>query len=145
MHQSGAIPRTASIVSLGGHHMEMTRRHALAGAAALAATPLLSNAPASAAAPMADKQAPSFYRYKVGDAQVTVVSDGVNTFALGDSFIPNAKKDDINAALEKAYMPKDKISIQFGPLVVNNGGKLIVVDTGTGPGGFASSKGANGQ
>ena len=27
-------------------------------------------------------QAPSFYRYNVGDAQVNVVSDGVNNFAL---------------------------------------------------------------
>ena len=78
--------------------MELTRRHALAGAAALAATPLLSNAPANAAAPPADKQAPSFYRYKVGDVQVTVISDGVNTFALGDSFVLNAKKDEVAAA-----------------------------------------------
>ena len=62
--------------------MELTRRHALAGAAALAAAPLLPNAPAKAAAPVADKQAPSFYRYKVGDAQVTAISDGVNNFAL---------------------------------------------------------------
>jgi glyoxylase-like metal-dependent hydrolase (beta-lactamase superfamily II) len=106
---------------------------------------LLPNTPAKAAAPLADKQAPSFYRYKVGDAQVTVISDGVNTFPLTDSFVPNAKKDDIAAALEKAYMPKDKISIQFGPLVINSGGKLIVLDTGNGPGAFASSKGAVGQ
>ena len=49
--------------------MELTRRYALAGAAALAASPLLSNAPARAAAQAADKQAPSFYRYKVGDAR----------------------------------------------------------------------------
>src|SRR4029453_15172266 len=74
--------------------MELTRRHALAGAAALAATPLLPAINANAAAPMADKQAPSFYRYKVGDIQVTVISDGVNTFALGDSFVLNAKKDE---------------------------------------------------
>ena len=53
--------------------MELTRRHALAGAAALAASPLLPSVLANAAAPMADKQAPSFYRYKVGDAQVTDV------------------------------------------------------------------------
>ena len=94
---------------------------------------------------MADKQAPSFYRYKVGDVQVTVISDGVNTFPLGDSFVLNAKKDEVAAALEKAYMPKDKVSIQFGPLVINSGGKLIVLDTGNGPGAFASSKGAVGQ
>lgn len=48
--------------------MELSRRHALAGAAALAASPILAHAPARAAAPVADKQAPSFYRYKVGDA-----------------------------------------------------------------------------
>ncbi len=125
--------------------MELTRRHMLAGAAGIATVPLLPAISAQAAAPMADKQAPSFYRYKVGDAQVTVISDGINTFTLGDSFIPNAKKEDVAAALEKAYMPKDKISIQFGPLVINAGGKLIVLDTGNGPGAFALSKGAVGQ
>lgn len=125
--------------------MELTRRNLLAGAAGIATAPLLPAISAHAAAPIADKQAPSFYRYKVGDAQVTVISDGVNTFPLTDSFVPNAKKDEIAAALEKAYMPKDKISIQFGPLVINSGGKLVVLDTGNGPGAFASSKGAVGQ
>ena len=125
--------------------MKLTRRHILAGSAGLAAAPLLPAISANAAAPMAEKQAPSFYRYKVGDAQVTVISDGVNTFPLGDSFVLNAKKDDVAAALEKAYMPKDKVSIQFGPLVVNSGGKLVVIDTGNGPGAFASSKGNVGQ
>src|SRR4249919_1495219 len=125
--------------------MELTRRHVLAGATGLAAAPLLPAVSANAAAPMAEKQAPSFYRYKVGDVQVTVVSDDVNTFALGDSFVLNAKKDEVAAALEKAYMPKDKVSIQFGPLVINAGGKLIVLDTGNGPGAFASSKGNVGQ
>jgi len=125
--------------------MELTRRHALAGAAAIAAAPLLPSLPARAAAPVADKQAPSIYRYKVGDALVTVISDGVNTFPLADSFVVNAKKEEVNAALEKAYMPKDKVSIQFAPLVINNAGKLVVIDTGNGPAAFASSKGNVGQ
>jgi glyoxylase-like metal-dependent hydrolase (beta-lactamase superfamily II) len=125
--------------------VELTRRHALAGAAALAATPLLPNLPAKATVPLADKQAPSFYRYKVGDAQVTVISDGVSTFALPETFVLNAKKDEVNAALEKAFLPKDKMSIHFSPLVINTGGKLVVVDTGNGPAAFASSKGNVGQ
>jgi glyoxylase-like metal-dependent hydrolase (beta-lactamase superfamily II) len=125
--------------------MQLTRRNLLAGAAGVATAPLWPSISANAAAPLADKQAPSFYRYKVGDAQVTVISDGVNTFPLADSFVPNVKKEEVAAALEKAYMPKDKISIQFGPLVINSGGKLIVLDTGNGPGAFASSKGAVGQ
>ena len=125
--------------------MELTRRHALAGAAALAAAPLL---PAISAQrpphPVADKQAPSFYRYKVGDIQVTVVSDGRNTFPLEDSFITNAKKEEVNAALEKAFLPRDVFTIYFAPLVINTGGKLVVLDTGNGALAKVNSKGANG-
>ena len=125
--------------------MELTRRHALTGAAALAATPLLPHASAKAAAPLADKQAPSFYRYRVGEAQVNVISDGVNTFPLGDTLVLNAKKDEVSAALDKAFLPKDKMSVHFSPLVINTGGKLVVIDTGNGPAAFASSKGNVGQ
>src|SRR6202011_1914082 len=124
--------------------MELTRRHALAAGAVSAATPLLPTTPAKAAAPVADKQAPSFYRYKVGDIQVTVVSDGKNVFKLEDSFIANAKKDEVNAALEKAFLPRDMFTIYFAPLVINTGGKLVVLDTGNGALAKANSKGANG-
>src|SRR3954454_21523480 len=89
--------------------MELTRRHALAGAAALATIPMLRAMPAKAAAPMADKQAPSFYRYKVGDAQVNVISDGVSNFSLPQTFVVNVKKDQVNAALEKAHLPEHKM------------------------------------
>src|ERR1700730_7425414 len=121
--------------------MELTRRHALTGAAAIPATPLLSSMPAGAAAPVADKQAPSFYRYKVGDIQVTVVSDGRNTFKLEDSLITNAKKEEVNAALDKPSPPKDMFTIYFAPLVINTGGKLVVIDTGNGAVGNVNSKG----
>jgi glyoxylase-like metal-dependent hydrolase (beta-lactamase superfamily II) len=125
--------------------MELTRRHALTGAAAIAAMPLLPSLSAKAAAPVADKQAPSFYRYKVGDILVTVVSDGKNVFKLEESFITNAKKDEVNAALEKAFMPRDMMTIYFAPVVLNTGGKLVVIDTGNGAVSNANSKGANGQ
>ncbi|WBU27710.1 MBL fold metallo-hydrolase [Rhodopseudomonas palustris] len=125
--------------------MDLTRRHALTATAALAAAPLLRSAPAQAAAPVADKQAPSYYRYRVGDAQVNVVSDGISTFPLSDGFVLNVMKDEVGEALEAAFLPKDKVSIQFAPLVINTGGKLVVLDTGNGPGAFASSKGNVGQ
>jgi glyoxylase-like metal-dependent hydrolase (beta-lactamase superfamily II) len=51
----------------------------------------------------------------------------------------------VNAVLEKAFLPKDKVSVHFAPLVINTGGKLVVIDTGNGPGAFASSKGNVGQ
>jgi glyoxylase-like metal-dependent hydrolase (beta-lactamase superfamily II) len=125
--------------------MELSRRHVLAGAAGVAAAPLLSGISANAAAPMADKQAPSFYRYKVGDAQVTAVFDGSTTFDLNDKFVTNAKLEEVAAALDKAFLPKDKMTLLFTPLVVNAGGKTIVIDTGMGGAALAASKGQNGQ
>jgi glyoxylase-like metal-dependent hydrolase (beta-lactamase superfamily II) len=124
--------------------MGPSRRDALLGTAAIAAGSLMTSSRTNAAAPVADKQAPSFYRYKVGDIMVTVVSDGKNVFPLSDAFIPNAKRDDINAALDKAFMPRDMVTIWFAPLVIQSGGKLIVIDTGTGPLAKVNSKGANG-
>jgi glyoxylase-like metal-dependent hydrolase (beta-lactamase superfamily II) len=124
--------------------MELTRRHALAAAAGVAAAPLLPAVSAQASAPMADKQAPSFYRYKVGDILVTVVSDGENVFKFEDNFIVNAKKEEVAAALEKAYMAPGMMTIYFAPLVLNIGGKVVVVDTGNGALAKQNSKGLNG-
>jgi glyoxylase-like metal-dependent hydrolase (beta-lactamase superfamily II) len=122
----------------------ISRRNVMLGSAAAAAMPLMASPNANAAMPVADKQAPSFYRYKVGDIMVTVVSDGKNVFSLTDAFIPNARREDINAALEKAFMPRDMVTIWFAPLVIQSGAKLIVIDTGTGPAAKIASKGANG-
>ena len=124
--------------------MELTRRHALAAAAGVAAAPLLPTISAQAAEPMADKQAPSFYRYKVGDVMVTVVSDGQNVFKYEDNFIVNAKKEEVAAALEKAYMAPGMMTIYFAPLVLNIGGKVVAIDTGNGALAKKNSKGANG-
>jgi glyoxylase-like metal-dependent hydrolase (beta-lactamase superfamily II) len=125
--------------------MDLSRRQSLVGAAALAAAPFLTSANAEATMPPAEKQAPSFYRYNIGDVQVNAISDGANTFALTDNYISNASKDAVSAALDKAFLPKDKITTFFAPLVLNIGGKLVVIDTGNGQGAFNSSKGNVGQ
>ncbi len=46
---------------------------------------------ALASAPPATKQVPSAYRYKVGDAEVTVISDGIRTMPLSDTFVRNSR------------------------------------------------------
>lgn len=125
--------------------MNLTRRHMMGGVAALATVPMMSPTAATAAAPPAGKQAPSFYRYKIGDIEVTAISDGANNFALPDTFVANKTKAEVNAALEKAFLPADKMSIPFAPVVINAGGKLIAIDSGNGPAAFASSKGNVGQ
>ena len=59
---------------------ELTRRTAATGVAARPPplAPLAAASPARAAAPPAGTQAPGFYRYKVGNFEITVVTDGVN-------------------------------------------------------------------
>jgi glyoxylase-like metal-dependent hydrolase (beta-lactamase superfamily II) len=98
-----------------------------------------------AAAPPAGKQAASFYRYKVGDFEVTQIADGARTFPMPDQFVVNQKKDDALAAAEAVYMPKGQVTIVFNPMVINTGSKLIAIDTGNGLGAYEGTKGAVGQ
>ena len=127
---------------------EFTRRTALSCAAAATAAAFGGGSgpsPAAAAAPPTGKQAPGFYRYKVGSHEVTVVTDGANVMALPDTFVVNAKKDEVNAALEAAHLEKDKLAVPYNPIVVNTGSKLVVIDTGTGEANFERTKGVAGQ
>ena len=107
-------------------------------------TPINSE-PAHASVPAANQQAPGFYRYKVGSYEITVVTDGVAVRPIDESFVRNAKKDDVNAALAAAFVEKDKLTTPYTPIVVNTGSKLLVIDTGTGEANFEKSKGAAGQ
>src|SRR5438309_8514868 len=112
-----------------------TRRTMLAGTAAVAAavaSPRSIVAPARAAASPIGKQAPGFYRYKVGSYEITVVTDGARSFPLPDTFVTNAKKDDVNVALETAHLPRDTMTLVFNPIVVNTGSELVAIDTGYG-------------
>jgi glyoxylase-like metal-dependent hydrolase (beta-lactamase superfamily II) len=127
---------------------QFTRRHLFATAAAVGAATAVAPfnvTPAKAAAPTAGKQAAGFYRYKVGDYEVTQISDGARTFPMPDGFIVNATKDQANAGVAEAYMPAGQMTIPFNPMVVNTGSKLIMIDTGNGPVAFDQSKGAVGQ
>ncbi|MDQ2955125.1 MAG: MBL fold metallo-hydrolase, partial [Pseudomonadota bacterium] len=81
------------------------------------------------------------YRYKVGDYEVTAVTDGIRIFPLSDAVVANAKREDVSAALDAAYLPKDQMTIFYNPLVVNTGSKLVVIDAGGGPPAIAQSKG----
>jgi glyoxylase-like metal-dependent hydrolase (beta-lactamase superfamily II) len=124
---------------------DLTRRSALGAAAAAFAAPLMPIIRADAAAPASGKQVPGLYRYKVGEIEVTVVTDGTRTVPLADTLVRNATRDQVNASLQAAFFEKDKFPYFFSPVVVNTGSKLVALDTGNGPGAFEQSKGALGQ
>ena len=123
----------------------LTRRAALLGTASLALAPAIAAAPARAAAPPAGKQVAGFYRYKVGDIEITVISDGVNRFKLPDDMVSNVPKDQVQAALSAAHVEPGMFYNPYNPVIVNTVSKLVLIDTGTGEASYAQSKGAIGQ
>ncbi len=126
--------------------LELTRRNLFIGTAAAAAALSVGNAPvAQASAPPAGKQNAGFYRYKVGDIEITVVTDGSNTFKFADNHITNKSREELNKALEAAYFPKDLMTTPYNPIVVNTSGKLVLIDTGLGEAAYERSKGVVGQ
>ncbi len=116
--------------------MELNRRTLLASASAVSAAavagPLISSVPTAAQTAPAGKQAPAFYRYKIGSFEVTSVNDGVARFPLADTFVRNVKKEEVQKALAEAYLPTDVMTIWFNPTLINTGSRLILIDTGMG-------------
>jgi len=119
--------------------MTITRRTVLAGTA-LAAAPIAGPAIAQTASPpataqgAASRQAPGFYRYKVGDIEVTAVNDGSAPRPL-EGFIRNAELSAVQQAARDAFLPQNTIQNSFTALVLNNGGRLTLIDTGNGDSG----------
>ena len=105
----------------------LTRRTLLAGAAAASALPYA----AQAAAPAAGKQAPAFYRYKIGSYELTAIHDGIWLRDIDDKFVKNAPWPAVQKAMADAHMPAGKLAIPFTTLLVNTGSKLVLIDTAT--------------
>jgi glyoxylase-like metal-dependent hydrolase (beta-lactamase superfamily II) len=120
---------------------EPSRRTVIVGAGAFAAAATIDlpagMSPAQAqGAPVT--QAPGFYRYKVGDITLTAINDGFARRPL-EGFIRNAELADVKKAMEQAFLPADALNISFTTLVVQNGDKLTLIDTGNGDSGAPTS------
>ncbi len=104
---------------------------AAAAGAAAALGPVALTSPVRAAAPAAGKQAAGFYRYMIGDYEITALNDGIWNLDLKDGFVKNAALPDVQKALTDSFAPAGKVPIPFTPLAINTGSKLILIDTGT--------------
>src|SRR5882757_5706354 len=93
------------------------------------------NAPLAVSPAFAQKTpdpAKGFVTYKVGAAEVTALYDGIWEKPHDPAFISNASIDDVKAAMVKAGLTPDFVSIPFTVAVVKTGGKTILCDSGTG-------------
>ncbi len=117
--------------------MILTRRRlfstTVATGTALVAAPAIIRGlatPAEAKAPIAGTKAPSFYRFKLGEFEITALHDGEFARPLDASFVRNAPLEDVQKTLADNFLPTDKLTISFTALLVNTGSKLVLIDTG---------------
>ncbi len=111
----------------------LSRRNMILGASAVASAGALWPASVGyAKAPMLNAPAPYYYRFKLGDAEATIVSDG--TLPLGD---PHAaffglQPAELDQQLTDNYLPVNGATLEQNILVLNTGDRVIVFDTGMG-------------
>ena len=116
-----------------------SRRNLLLGAggaaAALAGGTVATSLPAEAKGPMLGAYAPTHRRVKLGGFEVTTVSDGAVTVGkVHPIFGNNQSVEDVAAYMQQNWLPGDKMSIGFTPVIVNTGNEIVLFDTGNGSG-----------
>jgi glyoxylase-like metal-dependent hydrolase (beta-lactamase superfamily II) len=115
--------------------MKLSRRRFIArGAAAASCLPLapLTASVVEASAPAAGKQVPAVFRSRLGAFELTAIGDGYWPRTVDADFVRNADLMEVQTALRMAFLPIDVLHIPITALVVNTGGKLVLIDTGAG-------------
>ena len=121
-------------------NFDASRRRLMVAAGALAATPIvcaLQSRPAIAAAPMLGPAEPNLYRFKLGDFEVTMISDS-------DAFVDgpwpliggNVARAEVDQLMQANLLPPHKYRPGFTPMVINTGKQVLIFDTGNGERGF---------
>jgi glyoxylase-like metal-dependent hydrolase (beta-lactamase superfamily II) len=72
-----------------------------------------------------------FYRFKIGDFQATVISDGYGDFPVRPVFAMNVSEAELAPVLKANFM-QPAIQVSNNILVVDTAGERILVDTGFG-------------
>jgi glyoxylase-like metal-dependent hydrolase (beta-lactamase superfamily II) len=75
---------------------------------------------------------PYFYRFAVGDAPATMVSDGPLPVGAHTSHYANVTAEEMEAILDANFIRKDKMVLEQNVLVIETGGKTVLFDTGVG-------------
>lgn len=116
---------------------QLTRREALISASLASAFGLSGRVVLDipqASAETALEPTVGFKTYKVGDVEVTAIYDGLWKKPHDPAFIKNASQDDVKAALAKAGQTTDFMPIPLTVVLLNIGGKLVMINSGSGVG-----------
>ncbi len=111
--------------------LNVSRRSLLALGAGLGASTMLGG-PALAKAPKQGTQPAYFYRFGLGDAEVTVVSDGPLPLGPPKGTFIGVPDDQVKKMLSDNFLSPDNVVLEQNSPIVNMGDKLILFDTGMG-------------
>jgi glyoxylase-like metal-dependent hydrolase (beta-lactamase superfamily II) len=125
-----AFAKTEEIMT--GFNADFSRRHILLGASATAAIGLAPFGAAMAKAPALNAQAPYFYRFKLGSAEATIVSDG--PLPLGDPHtnFNGLSAPEMDKQLTDNFLPLNNALLEQNVLILNTGDRMVLFDTGMG-------------
>lgn len=112
--------------------MHLDRRNFLRAGAAAAALPFLPAGTARGAAPMRNDLPPAWHRFRIGEFEATVVSDGLLPLGRPEPAFPGAPPAEIGQLMRGAFLPPDAANLEQNILVLNTGRQLILIDTGMG-------------
>ncbi len=110
----------------------VSRRTLMLGSAAAGAGLLLPAGSPLAKMPLGQAQAPYYYRFKVGNAECTVVTDGQLPLGDPNAAFLNITKDEIARELHDNFLPTKNAVLEQNILVVNFGDRVVLFDTGMG-------------
>src|SRR5256885_5066244 len=111
--------------------INVSRRSLLALGAGLGASTMLGGS-ALARAPKLGTQTPYWHRFVLGDAEVTVVSDGPLPLGPPKGTFVGVPDEEVRKMLSDNFLDPDNVVLEQNSPVVNTGDKLILFDTGMG-------------
>jgi glyoxylase-like metal-dependent hydrolase (beta-lactamase superfamily II) len=110
---------------------QLSRRSLLALGAGLGASTMLGGG-ALAKAPKLNTQTPYWHRLELGDAEITVVSDGTLPLGPPKGTFVGVPDDEVKKMLTDNFLSADNVVLEQNSPIVNTGDKLILFDTGMG-------------
>jgi glyoxylase-like metal-dependent hydrolase (beta-lactamase superfamily II) len=115
---------------------QISRRDLILGAAGACAAFGLSKPVAFIGAAQAQQipSGPGFKKYKVGDIEVFSLYDGIWEKPHDDNFIKGVSVEQTKAELKAGGLTDAFFSIPFTVLAIKTGGRLVLIDSGTGGG-----------
>ncbi len=111
--------------------LDVSRRSLLKLGAGLGSAAMLGGS-ALAKAPKVGTQAPTFYRFNVGNAEVTVVSDGALTLGDPKGTFTGVPDEEMRKMLSDNFLSPTNVVLEQNSPIVNMGDKLVLFDTGLG-------------